>query len=187
MSVCPPRVSIKSPAPATLHSHITEGQAISARWRSLTHNYLALPPPDPAPLVEQLAGILDETGSFSSTQQSLELVKGVALEGIEAIIRLALRSELAFMVEVKSSDMTLLVEAPGTVFDDARMTDEYESGAATTSEQQDKVAATTEVGVGKRIPGGPGEGRRVEVMLKTKVVLEKDVVEGGVEAVEDTA
>ena len=80
------------------------------------------------------------------------------------------------MVEVISSNMHLLVEAPDTVFDDARMTNEFESDGVSTPGGQDRVAGMTEVGVGKSVCGGPGEGRRVEVLLKTKVVLEKDVV-----------
>ena len=91
------------------------------------------------------------------------------------------------MVEVISSNMYLLAEASDSVFDDARMIDEYGSDGASTPGRQDRVAGTTEVGVGKSVCGGSGEGRRVEVLLKTKVVLEKDVVgprkieSGGVE------
>jgi hypothetical protein len=127
--------------------------------------------------VGELANILGGTGSFPSTQHSLEFVRAVALEGIEIIIRLAQRLELAFMVEVISSNMYLLAEAPDTVFDDARMTDEYGSDGVSTPGKQDRVAGTTELGVGKSVCGGPGEGRRVEVLLKTKVVLEKSFVD----------
>jgi len=74
------------------------------------------------------------------------------------------------MVEVTSSDMSLLFEAPGTEFDGARMIDEFESG------RRDKVVGVTEVGVKKSVCRGPGEGRRVEILLKTKVVLEEDVM-----------
>ena len=79
------------------------------------------------------------------------------------------------MVEVTSSDMILLSEAPDTVFDDARMADEFESDGVTTSERQDRIAGTTEVGVGKSISEGAGKGP-TEILLKTKVVLERDVV-----------
>jgi len=151
-------------------SPITEGQAISARWRSLTHSYLLQPPPHSASVVGQLANVLYETGSFSSTQQSFDFVQTVALKGIESIVRLSQSLESAFMVEVTSSDMSLLFEAPGTEFDGARMIDEFESG------RQDKVVGVTEVGVRKSVCGGPGEGRRVEILLRTKVVLEKDVM-----------
>ena len=129
--------------------------------------------------MERLAIVFDETGSFPSTQQSLGFVERVALEEIESIIQLSLRSELAFRVEVMSSDMTLLFEAAGAVFDGMRMTDEFGSDGAPIPEGQDRIAGTTEVGVGKSVSGGPGESRRAYILLKTKVVLEKDVREDG--------
>jgi hypothetical protein len=72
--------------------------------------------------------------------------------------------------------MYLLVDAPDTVFDNARMTNEFGSDDTSTPEQWDRVAGTMEVGVGKSVCGRPGEGRRAEILLKTKVVLEKDGV-----------
>ena len=129
--------------------------------------------------MDQLSKVLDETGSFSSIQQSLELIKDVALEEIESIVQLSLRSQLAFRVEVTSSDMFLLFEAPGNMFDGTKMTDEYGSDATPTPDGLGRIAGTTEVGVGKNVCGGPGESRRPEILLKTKVVLEKDVVENG--------
>ncbi|KAF9783749.1 hypothetical protein BJ322DRAFT_1125250 [Thelephora terrestris] len=158
----------------------SEGQAVSAGWRSLTHTYLSLPPPHSAPLVEELANILDETGSFSSKEQSLELVEALALGGIESIIRIALRLECAFMKDVSSSDMSLLFETPGTAFDSARMVNEFEpNGSPANPDQGDGVAGVTELGVGRSVCGGPGQTRRVDVLLKTKVVLEKDVMGSG--------
>ena len=163
------------------NSRIIEGQAISARWRSLTHSHLSRQPPHPALLAEKLANALYETGSFSSTKQTLEFVKATALEGIESIIRVTRRLERVFMVEVTSSNMSLLSETPGTVFDGARMINDLGSGSAPmiSAGGQDRIAGTTEVGVEKSMCGGPGEGRRAETLLKTKVVLEKDVVENG--------
>ena len=158
--------------------HITEGQAISARWRSLTHTHLSKPPPDSALLVEQLARVLDETGSFSSTQKSLEFVQEVALKRIESMIRIAQRLEAAFMVDVTSSDMSLLFEAQDVVFDEARMTNEFGSDSVFRPGRGDRIAGTTEVGVGKSVRG-PDGSRRAEILLKAKVVLEKDVVEEG--------
>ncbi|KAF9649038.1 hypothetical protein BDM02DRAFT_3268970 [Thelephora ganbajun] len=156
----------------------SEGQAISATWRSLTYRYLSWPPPHPASLMKQLAGVLDETGSFSSLEKSYEFVQAVALERIESMVQVIIRLKSTFMVEVTSSDMALLFEAPDTVFDDARMVNDFgsDSASASITERRDSVAGTMEVGVGKIICGGPGETRRREVLLKTKVVLEKDVV-----------
>jgi len=128
--------------------------------------------------VTELAKALDETGSFSSAQETLAFVRTTALEGMKAIVRLSMRSELAFMVEVTSSDMTLLFGAPGTAFDGAKMDRDYVSNRTSAPGRRDKVAGTTEVGVGKSTRTGPGESRREEILLKTKVVLEKDL-EGG--------
>ena len=80
------------------------------------------------------------------------------------------------MVEVISSNMYLLVAAPDTVFGDARMTNEFGSDGASTSGERGKVVGTTEVGVGKRVYGGPGSDQREQILLKIKVVLEQDVV-----------
>ena len=98
------------------------------------------------------------------------------LEGIETIIQLSLRLELAFKVEVTSKDMSLLFEAPGTTFNDARMIDEFGPDGGSTPGRRDIIAGTTEVGVGKSMCGRAGESRRTEILLKTKVVLEKDII-----------
>ena len=152
-----------------------EEQSISARWRSLTHSYLFRPPLDSALLIEGLARILKCTGSFSSTERSLEFVQTTALEGIVSIARLVVRSEFAFTVEVTSSDMFLLFEPPDSGFNDGSMVSEFGSDG---TGAQDKVAGTTEVGVGKSVRGGLDGSRRMEILLKTKVVLEKDLLEG---------
>ena len=109
-------------------------------------------------------------------ESSLEFVRAVTLERIESIVRITQRLEAAFMVDVLSSDMSLLFEAPDTVFDEARMTNEFGSNSASVPGGQDRVAGTTEVGVGKTIRRGPDGNRRVEILLKTKVVLVNDVV-----------
>ena len=54
----------------------------------------------------------------------------MVLERIESIIRIAQRMEVAFMVDVTSSGMALLNEEPNTVFDDAKMTNEFGSNSA---------------------------------------------------------
>ena len=79
------------------------------------------------------------------------------------------------MVEIASSDMSLLTEPPHTVFDEATMTNEFEGDKDSAPGRRDRVAGTTEVGVRKSVCGRPGEGRRMEILLKAKVVLEKDV------------
>jgi hypothetical protein len=127
-------------------------------------------------MVEQLASTLYETGSFLSPQHSIKFVQAVALQGIQSMTRLAMRLEHTFMVEVVSSDMSLLFEAPDTVFEARRMTSEFGADSGSSPGTRGNVVGTTEVGVGKSISGGSGDTRRVEILLKTKVVLEKDVV-----------
>jgi hypothetical protein len=139
----------------------------------LANRYLSRPPSHSASIAQGVADVLWITGSFSSPRRSLDFVKTVALKGIETIDRLVLRLESAFI----SSDMSLLFETPRTVFDKTRMTNECGSDEASTPERRDRVAGTTEVGVGKGVCGKPGESRRVEVLLKAKVVLEKDVTD----------
>jgi len=145
----------------------------------LAHSYLPLAPARSELLVEalakELAKVFDETGSFSSTQQSLEFVRAAVTDGIKTIAQLSLHSESAFVVEVTSSDMTLLFAAPGTMFDDAKMDKVDTSNNVSAPRRRDKVAGTTEVGVGKSVCMGPGKSRREEILLKTKVVLEKDL------------
>ena len=80
------------------------------------------------------------------------------------------------MVDVTSSDMSLIFEQPNAEFDDATMTNEFGSDSASKPGGRDKIAGTTEVGVGKSTCGGPGEPRREEILLKPKVVLVRDVV-----------
>ena len=95
------------------------------------------------------------------------------------MIRAVQRLKAAFMVDVTSSDMGLLFEAPDSVFDEARMIDEFEPGGGSKRGRRNRIAGTTEVGVEKSICRNPGEARRAEILLKTKVVLEKDVVGDG--------
>ena len=95
------------------------------------------------------------------------------------MIRTAQRLKAAFMVDVTSSDMALLFATPDIAFDDARMIDEFGSDGGSKSEGQDRVAGTTEVGVEKSTCEKPGEARRTEILLKIKVVLEKDVIGDG--------
>ena len=132
-------------------------------------------------LGRELARALDDTGSFSTHEQSLTFVRFTVREGMESIIRLVMRLELAFMEEVRSSNMTLLFESPGVVFDDARMINDSwsEYVPAPGPGKEDKIAGTTAVGVGKSACDGPGESRPAEILLRTIVVLEKDIVEGG--------
>ena len=124
---------------------------------------------------KELAELLAEAGSFPSSEESLKFVQTVALGKIESTIRTAQRLEAAFMVDVTSSDMSLLYENPDAEFDDAKMTNEFGSDSASKPGVRERIAGTTEVGVKKSICGEPSETRHIEILLKPKVVLEKDV------------
>ena len=117
------------------------------------------------------------TGSFPDIRHSSDFVKTKASKGIATIERLALRLESIFTRDILSCDVCLLYEGPCSVFDARRMTREVESDDVPTPGGQDKVAGTTEVGLEKSVSLGRGETRRTEILLKTKVVLEKDLVD----------
>ena len=151
----------------------------------MTHTYLSQRQPNPETFAEELAKEFDNTRSFSSHEDSAKFVRDVALDGIQTIIRLALRLESVFKVDITSSDMFLLFENRGTPFDDAKMTNEYGSDGVASPGRRDKrgrrykIAGTTEVGVGKSICEGSGKSRRKVILLKTNVVLNTDVAGSG--------
>ena len=151
----------------------------------MTHTYLSRRPPNTDTFAEELAKEFQNTRSFSSPQHAAKFVREMALDGIQTIIRIALRLESVFRVEITSSDMFLLFVTRGTPFDDAMMTNEYGSDGVASPGKQDergrryRIAGTTEVGVGKSICEGPGKSRRTVVLLKTNVVLNTDVAGNG--------
>ena len=153
-----------------------EEQAVSARWRSLTHSYLSAPPPNAESLADELAKVLDETGSSQSSEQLTKFVRTAALDRIEEVIQTAQRLEKVFMVDITSCDMSLIFHSSDVLFDDAKMANEFGTDGAAMPGRRERVAGTTEVGVQKSLCRKPGEPRHVEILLKPKVVLEKDVV-----------
>ena len=156
-----------------------EGQAVSARWRSLTHSHLSAPPLNAEWLAAQLVGVIGETGSFQSSEELTKFIKTAALERIEEMIKTAHRLEKVFMVDVTSSDMSLIFHYPDALFEDAKMANEFGADSAAKPGEKERIAGTTEVGVQKSVCKKPGEPRHVEILLKPKVVLEKDVVGDG--------
>ena len=140
----------------------------------MTHGHLPEPSSHSVSLAHFAAEVLWLTGTFSSIRRSIHFVEAKAFKGIETIDRLAARLESAFMADITSGDVSLLVACPHSEFSDASMSLEFESDAPATSRRRDKVAGTTEVGVEKRV-GKRGEGSQTKVLLKAKVVLEKDL------------
>lgn len=157
-------------------SPVPEGRDISARWKSLTQSLLT-EEFHSVSIIRQVADILWLTGSFPSTQHSFDFVKAKASNGIETIGQLVLRLGVISTVDILSSDMCLLFESPCTVFNDARMAKEIGFDGTPTSGERDIVAGTTELGVERSVCEGQGVGRRMEILLKTKVVLEKDLTD----------
>lgn len=161
-------------------SHIPETQAISARWRFLTHNNLPKPssPYDATSMTTYVANALYVTGLFRSSQDSLDFVKAKAFNRIETVYKIASRLESAFMVDVTSTDMYLYWEDPRVAFDNTRMAKELASGDPP-PQRPGEVAGTTELGVAKRVRRREGEGVCMEVLLKATVVLEGDFADSG--------
>jgi len=95
------------------------------------------------------------------------------------MIRTAHRLEKVFMVDVTSSDMSLMFENPDVLFEDAKMINEFGADSAAKPGKRERIAGTTEVGVLKSVCKKPGEPRHMEILLKPKVVLEKDVTGDG--------
>ena len=140
-------------------------------------------------IANHIADFLSITGSFRPTEKPFDFVKLKASSRIETITKLAMRLERAFMVDITSSDMRLLLEVP-SMFDDRRMSKEFDEDS-TPGGQVMKVVGTTEVGVEKTVyerrgEGRPGEVRCTTVLLKARVVLEKDVAQDLLEVESET-
>jgi hypothetical protein len=128
-------------------------------------------------ITRQVADVLWLTGSFPSTQHSLDFAKEKASNGIEAIDRLVLRLESIFMVDITSSDMYLFFEGPGAAFDNVRMANKTEFDETFTPGDREIIAGATEVGVERNVGEGHGKDQRTEILLKAKVVLDKDITD----------
>ena len=61
-----------------------------------------------------------------------------------------------------------ILDETGTVFDDTRITYGFGSNSESTPGRWDRI-----VGVGKNVRGRTGKSRRMEILLKTRAVLEK--------------
>jgi hypothetical protein len=156
---------------------VPEGREISARQSPLAQSHLSKQSSHFILITRHIADALWLTGSFPFTQQLSDFVKAKASDGIEVIDQLVLRLESIFMVDITSSDMRLLFEAPGTVFDDMRMAKETGFDRTLTPGGEDVVAGTTEVGVERSVGEGQGEDQRAEILLKAKVILKKDIAD----------
>lgn len=139
--------------------------------------YFSKPSSHSLSITRHVADVLWITGSFPSTRDSFDFVKKKVFDGIEAIDRLTRRLEYIFIADILSGDMCLLFESPYTEFDGVSMTRVLDHDQGSIPADQNKLAGTTEVGLGKSVfEAERGEvGILAEVLLKAKVVLEWDL------------
>ena len=112
------------------------------------------------------------TRAFFDHSEATESVRSKADTEIKAVIETTLQLGDTIKTKIASSDMYVYVVPPGAIFDEARMTDEFEAGR--TGQEGGKrrvVAGTMEIGLIRR------SGNVEKVLRKPTVILEKDLVE----------
>lgn len=117
-----------------------------------------------------LARILLLTGSFSDFSEVMESVRSSAGIEVNAIIEATLKLDDTIKTKIASSDISVYIVPPGTIFDKERMTDEFGEGGIQEGEESRIVAGTTEIGLLQK-------SDVEKVLRKPKVILEKDLVE----------
>lgn len=153
----------------------SEGQVLSAQLRTLARSYLSAGSSHSASIMRHIADVLWVTGSFPSTQDSFNFVKEKVSDGVETVEKLTLRLVSMFIADVTSSDMCLLFETPGTMYDGARVTKEFEPDQASATGERCRVVGTAGVGIEKSVFDEQNESRSTVVLLKARVVLEDDL------------
>lgn len=78
------------------------------------------------------------------------------------------------MVDITSTDLCLLFEWPHADFDKRKMINVSDPDESLARRRQAKVAGTIAVGVRKSVGGRHGTTRHTVVLLKAKVVLERN-------------
>ena len=117
-----------------------------------------------------LARVLTATRSFSSFSEAMEFVRDSASSDVKAIVEATLQFDDTIKTKIASCDMSVYIVPPGTVFDDARMVDEFRQGKAKEGEGRRVVVGTTEIGLLQKL------GNVEKVLRKPKVILEEDLV-----------
>ena len=150
----------------------TESQTVASRWRTLTKSHT---PYQEAPriedIIEGLARILMVTESFADFTEAAESIAATAGLEIKAIIEATLELDSTIKTKVASSDMSVYVVLPGTIFSEQTMDDEFGEDGSKGGGVPTKVAGTMEVGLLQRL------GDVEKVLRKPKVILEPDLVE----------
>jgi len=142
---------------------------------AVARRYLSAGSSHSASIMRHIADVLWVTGSFPSTQDSFNFVKERVSDGVETVERLTLRLVSMFIADVTASDMCLLFETPGTMYDGARVTKEFEPDQASATGERCKVAGTAGVGIEKSVFDEQNESRSTVILLKARVVLEEDL------------
>jgi hypothetical protein len=117
-----------------------------------------------------LARILTATRSFSNFSEGMGFVRDSASGDVKAIVETTLRFDDTIKTMIASCDMSIYIVPPGTVFDDARMVDEFRQGRAKEGEERRVVVGTTEIGLLQK------SGNVEKVLQKPKVILEENLV-----------
>jgi predicted nucleic acid-binding Zn-ribbon protein len=161
----------------------SEDQAVSGRWRILTHSYARTMGKEGPEVVESfgktiathLVDILIMAGYQGSHQAAVEKVFGTFSDKINVIITASLRLNLAIGEEISSCDLEPMGVQAGDLFDPSKMDDI--GGDHGFRKTEDRVLCTTEVGL-RRVQKQTKENRssiETKLLLKPKVALESIV------------
>ena len=117
-----------------------------------------------------LARILTATRSFSNFSEAMEFVRESSGSDVKAIVEATLQFDDTIKTKIASCDMSVYIVPPGTVFDDARMVDEFRQDKAKEGEERRIVVGTTEIGLLQKL------GKVEKVLRRPKVILEENLV-----------
>ena len=121
--------------------------------------------------MSDLAQILMVTRTFSDFSEAMEFVGSSVETEVKAMIEATLQLDDTIKTKIASSDMTVYVVPPGGIFDERRMGDEFGEDGTRKEGEHWSVAGTMEIGLLLR------SGGVEKVLLKPRVILEKDLVE----------
>ena len=167
-----------------------EDQAISGRWRALTHKYTRRLLHDESNvlaswqsgMVDVLAHILTAAGCTPDLPQVHELLQSKFSDRMSTIIRLTMRLRQALGEEITSADLGVVWIPHDSIFDPASMEDDGGQDTARKGKDQQAncVLCTTELGLQRSAWVGMKDGERrwqQTNLLKSKVALQS-IAEG---------
>lgn len=123
-------------------------------------------------MIGDLARILVITRTFSDFSEAMESVGNSVGTELKAIIEATLRFDDTIKTKIASSDMSVYVVPPGTIFIGETMVDEFgEEGGGKDGGECGIVAGTMEIGLVQRMDNVE------KVLRKPKVILARDLPE----------